>query len=450
MGFERRFGTRSFVVLCLALVLVIALEVAARALVAPVLSGTVLSDTSVRLDWTDAGDEQKYFVYRDNVKIATLNANVLTFTNTGLTPNTTYAYKIGAKKGGTELQSNTVPLTTTGGPPPTGCQGLTVPLGSDLRTVIAANGPGTTYCLQAGTYTVLETADNSELRMETGDVVWGAGQGVTVIDAADSRTNIVGGAGGIAHTYTFRDLTLGYSGAHVDPSCTTPGGCGNAFTSGKVTLLNMRCHDMGTLCINISVVSLLADNVECDRNGWFSFQGDKASCFKAGSGAIPEPVNITVRNSNIHDNYGVGVWFDFCSSNGFGCMALVEDNQIVNNASAGILWEVSGNFNASDSLTVRRNVIQTNGWNYLGRAAGAAGVALTDSSRADIGPSNVFGGNQYLITQTGQLACCRAVVSWEGTRDPAAMFGIVVHDNTLNGDQITYTCPPHTCTNNTP
>jgi hypothetical protein len=90
-------------------------------MVAPVLSAGTITDTSVQLNWTDAGDEQSYNIYKNSVLLVKRGANTLTYTATGLIANTTYSFRVDAKKGGTTVQSNTLPVTTTGGggSPPT-------------------------------------------------------------------------------------------------------------------------------------------------------------------------------------------------------------------------------------------------------------------------------------------------------------------------------------------
>jgi hypothetical protein len=87
----------------------------ALAMVAPVLSASTITDTSVQLNWTDAGDEQSYLIYKNSVLLVKRGANTLTYTATGLTANTTYSFRVDAKKGGTTVQSNTLSVTTTGG-----------------------------------------------------------------------------------------------------------------------------------------------------------------------------------------------------------------------------------------------------------------------------------------------------------------------------------------------
>jgi chitodextrinase len=89
----------------------------AQALVSPVLSAGTVTETTVQLNWTDGGDEQNYKLYQDSVLLTTLGKNVLTFTVTNLTPNTTYNFRVDAKKGNQTYPSNTLPVTTQLPPP---------------------------------------------------------------------------------------------------------------------------------------------------------------------------------------------------------------------------------------------------------------------------------------------------------------------------------------------
>lgn len=90
----------------------------------PVLTATKASEVQINLSWTDAaGDESGYKLERctgngcsNFTQIAVRNANVLTYSDTGLTPGATYTYRVKAFKSTTcawETTSNTVIATTT-------------------------------------------------------------------------------------------------------------------------------------------------------------------------------------------------------------------------------------------------------------------------------------------------------------------------------------------------
>jgi hypothetical protein len=278
-------------------------------------------------------------------------------------------------------------------------------------------------------------------------VIWGAGQALTVIDGTAVSSAMFGGSG-----YTVRDLSIGHAGRHISTSQTCDGNdglCGVAFAARGLTLLNMRCFDNGTSCAGYGTGDVIMDGVECDNNGWHpSMWQISAACVKITTAGG----NLTVRNSNIHDNYWAGLWGDFCGLNSTNnCVWLIENNQIIHNGGIGVMWEVSGNHNAGDSAIVRFNTIQNGGWNTFQRA-GAAAVVNNDSSNLEVN-NNIFGNNLYWFSGQSGLVCCEGMINYEGTRDPAAMYNDYIHDNTLNGDHLDYCAPTNPgviCTNNTP
>jgi len=90
----------------------------------PVLTATKASEVQINLSWTDAaGDESGYKIERcvgegcsNFSQVAVRNANVLTYNDTGLTPGTTYSYRVKAYKSTAcswETTSNVVTLATT-------------------------------------------------------------------------------------------------------------------------------------------------------------------------------------------------------------------------------------------------------------------------------------------------------------------------------------------------
>src|SRR4030095_425130 len=83
------------------------------------LTGIALSRTQVRITWTDnSGDEIGFRIERAQgtgsfVEIATVGANITTFTNTGLKANKKYTYRVRAyNAAGNSAFSNTVTVTT--------------------------------------------------------------------------------------------------------------------------------------------------------------------------------------------------------------------------------------------------------------------------------------------------------------------------------------------------
>lgn len=65
------------------------------------LTATVLSGTSIKLDWTDnESGTAEYEVVKDTTLVTTTAAGATTYTVTGLTAGTNYAFAVRAKKGG--------------------------------------------------------------------------------------------------------------------------------------------------------------------------------------------------------------------------------------------------------------------------------------------------------------------------------------------------------------
>jgi hypothetical protein len=81
------------------------------------LTASNITNTSLQLNWTASTDEygvRNYLVYKNGTLLATLG-NVLSYTATGLTANTSYSFYIMAKdaEGNSSLESNTINPTTT-------------------------------------------------------------------------------------------------------------------------------------------------------------------------------------------------------------------------------------------------------------------------------------------------------------------------------------------------
>lgn len=317
-----------------------------------------------------------------------------------------------------------------------------VAAGVDLATVAAARPASTTFCLGEGTFVLTESVEP-----EPGDAFIGAGRDVTFIrpSGVDSPANGFvppgpGDTGAPPVTYQAMDI-----GGFTEPIAATDcdNACGTAIWNkgdpleGGVILRDVRCHDNGTSCVGHGFGSVVADSIECDRNGFHpdSIRGDfrSSACIKLSEGSL------TLRNSHIHDNGFDGIWCDFCGNTVF----LVENNVIVNNGRSGVHWEASGHFEESDHAIVRGNVIQGNGDNCdpdegdpvrpLDGSQLAAGVIVEDGQNILI-EGNTFGGNS--ACEDGGF---RAVRMYDTPDREPTNANIVIRDNALNSDSI------HTC-----
>ena len=147
----------------------------ADAPVAPTqLEAKALSSSSVQLTWTAVADADGYRVYRGSAaggpfsQVGTTQAAVLTYTDTGLSPNTTYYYKVAAyNTTGESAQAGPASATTLADPPvaPTqlAAQALSA---SSIRLSWNAVTGATGYrvyrsATSAGTYTQVGTAQGT-------------------------------------------------------------------------------------------------------------------------------------------------------------------------------------------------------------------------------------------------------------------------------------------------
>ncbi|MDM8560654.1 hypothetical protein [Candidatus Parabeggiatoa sp. HSG14] len=108
-------------------------------------AATQFSTTQIDLTWTDVADETSYTIKRDGVQIATIAANTTSYSNTGLTGNTTYNYSITASNTNGDSQATTATGTTSVSTPnaPTGL----------LTTTISETAINLTWTDNSGTET---------------------------------------------------------------------------------------------------------------------------------------------------------------------------------------------------------------------------------------------------------------------------------------------------------
>lgn len=115
------------------------------------------SSTQINLSWSDnSSDEAAFYIERapDNngapgtfAQIATVGANVTTYSNTGLAPATKYWYRVQAQNGsGVSTYTNNASATTLPPPPPVAPSGLTLTVlsGSQIKLTWTDNSPDET------------------------------------------------------------------------------------------------------------------------------------------------------------------------------------------------------------------------------------------------------------------------------------------------------------------
>lgn len=132
--------------------------------------------------------------------------------------------------------------------------------------------------------------------------------------------------------------------------------------------------------------------------------------WEAGGMKFLRSDGVVFRNNHVHNNHGIGVWFDHDNIN-----SLIESNRIEDNEVAGIHYEIS--FGA----TIRYNEIHDNGEGSTDRFS-RAGILVYVSKDVEIYGNTLSGNDQ-------------GIVGLDDARSPAGEYGpfavenLWVHDN---------------------
>jgi hypothetical protein len=228
--------------------------------------------------------------------------------------------------------------------------------------------------------------------------------------------------------------------AGSDELCSPSSNCGQAFSlrGSSLTLRSVDCHNNGGTCIGGGgSTNVTVDRLNCWHNGsaYSMTQSFRyAACIKRAA-AYESGNDTLVINSYIHDNPWVGIWCDHCKYGFFQ----IKNSRIIHNGLGGVLWEMSGGWTGDDRAIVRNNVFQANNYRNLSYAGGMIVGTANDITIS----GNTFGGGN---------ASAGISIIFSASRTPPQpdSRGVVVRDNTMNGDAVTgCSLAGVTCTNNT-
>jgi hypothetical protein len=286
----------------------------------------------------------------------------------------------------------------------THCEGLQV-YGGDLVQTASSAPAGTTFCLHSGQYDV-----TSFVPVQAGDRF--IGESSVFVTTSNARQVFKGLD---ASDALLQGMDI--SGAKADDDCKITCGRGIYLKGLNITLQDLYVHH------NENTGAAGMEQGARVLNSEFAFNGTPA-LVGCCAGAIKVAAQITVTGSYIHHNTGNGVWQDVCGKN-----LVVTDNTITWQTRSGVRYE--HNKDCAGSAVIQHNTVQNN--NTSGHND-SAGVRINSAPNADVG-FNTFGGNG------------RAGASVGGARGPVT--GTVIHDNTMNGDNV-LGCGLEgvTCTNN--
>lgn len=241
------------------------------------------------------------------------------------------------------------------------CRGVKVAGGGTaLERAVNNRGPGTTFCVGRGTYTVSLRG----VKLQDGDVLDGVGRARPGTGGKRPLVRIVGQGTGVirgAEGVTLRDVSV--TDAVGDTGCSSVGACEQTINPGnKWRIERVRIHHADAQCIGSAGHSLVIVNSELDHCG-NRFDGKDESGF---AGAVKAGANgaFTIRKSYIHNN-NQGVWCDVdCSAEHMPFT--VTDNRILDNYSFGVHYEHTTKDPSTPAYAIiQDNIARGNNWGEL-------------------------------------------------------------------------------------
>lgn len=186
-------------------------------------------------------------------------------------------------------------------------------------------------------------------------------------------------------------------------------GCGIWAGSGSVVEGNFVHHN-GQLGLCGQGEDMLVQNNEVSFNNTDGFDPR----WEAGGGKWVQTTDLTVRNNDVHDNYGPGLWADWNNVN-----TLYEGNTVTNNYGEGIFHEISY------SATIRDNVVSGHIWDRKGPWGG--GITVSSSPNVEIYNNDVtLNTNGISLIQEDRGS---------GNLGVFQLSNVKVHDNNVRMDR---------------
>jgi parallel beta-helix repeat protein len=241
--------------------------------------------------------------------------------------------------------------------------GVNVPSGSNLNTFASNNPANTVFCLAAGTFTA------NSISPKAGQ------QWVGALGAAGQRLSIITGNGTVGYMLQchipancvglqFKNFILErfvpqlqqnpiqgptdetYVNWIIDNVESRENAAVGLGSPNGTTVRNSYIHHNHQMGVHGRGDNTLWENNEIAFNNYLHESDPE---WEAGGSKWVQAQNLTVRGNYVHDNCGPGLWTDG-NNNG----VVYENNRVVNNASAGIFHEISG------QAIIRNNYVEGN------------------------------------------------------------------------------------------
>lgn len=236
--------------------------------------------------------------------------------------------------------------------------------GRALERAVNRKGPGTTFCIGRGTYSV----SRQGLKLQDGDRLNGAGRARPSPRGNRPVVRIVGrGHNVIFGGDRVRLLDISVTDSAGKSGCSSSSSCGQTVKPGKRwRLRGVRVHHADAQCIGSPGHSLVITKSELDHCG-NRFDGQDQNGF---AGAIKGGINgaFTITRSRIHDN-NQGVWCDVDCSSRHMPFTVIQ-NIILDNYSFGIHYEhTTKDPSTPAEAIIRGNDVRGNNWGRFGTKA---------------------------------------------------------------------------------
>lgn len=314
------------------------------------------------------------------------------------------------------------------------CTGINVTVGQNLQALVTANGPGTTFCIRAGTHAQQSVlAKNRDtFRCEPGAIFDGQ------MTAAFAFYEV----GGNPDSLTINGCEVTNYLAGAQRGAINAGVDQNEFTL-RWTIDSSNIHHNNNLGLRIgSFMKVRWTKIHHNQKLGIGGVGDSVLIYKdsitdnnylhqgalgdeAGGSKFVFTNDIIIRKSFFMNNYGPGMWWDICNKR-----YLADSNTVEGNLQEGVVTEVSY------GGRIVFNTIRFNGLQDTRRFAWpwGAGIGIHasggDSSGIDVS-GNLLTGNAHGIAMIQQpradgnygnpSQCTATFVSWN----------VNVHNNTV-------------------
>jgi parallel beta-helix repeat protein len=240
----------------------------------------------------------------------------------------------------------------------------------------------------------------------------GAGTGVVIDGLVIEKYANAAQYGAVGRSNTQRGWTI--------RNCEIRWNHGAGIRTGAITVRNSRIHHNGQIGLvgGGDGTTLIRDN-EVDHNNTQGFAPDwEAGGVKFGGGLF---TGVQARHNYIHDNDGVGLWFD-----GYGDQFVFDSNTVAHNSWDGIKVEISYGGRVTNNIIIGNGFASPNsreGDGIMVYSSGGGGLEIS---------GNTLSGNKHAIML---FSADRG----SGPMGPLVTRNLNVHDNTvtLSGGQLT-------------